>query len=136
MPKGDLSITILHHAVTSYLHRPAIYLRRNFEVFPPVEVWLLSSELLHVHLVCMSLECTLLRSWSFFHSRSGMLSSCICCKCINKTRRYKVTSRNGHAKNKRTQCLFVFLKSFPAQAKRRSFRDLRVVHDRWLSFHH
>jgi len=45
MPKGDLSITILHHAVTSYLHRPAIDLGRNLEVFPPVEVWLLSSEL-------------------------------------------------------------------------------------------
>ena len=46
MPKGDLSITIPHHAVISYLHRPAIDLGRNLEVFPPVEVWLLSSELL------------------------------------------------------------------------------------------
>ena len=107
VPKGDLSITIPRHAVTSYLHRPAIDLGRNLEVFP-VEVWLLLSELLHAHLVRTSLECTLLRSWSSFHSRSGMSCSC---ERINKMRLYKVASRNGHAKNKRTQVYFFFLKA-------------------------
>ena len=44
-----------------------------------------------------------------------------------------MTSRNDHAKNKEQKSR-ISPKSFPAQAKRRPFCDLRVVHDIWFHF--